>query len=91
VPPEPLTYEKMLAELHGLLGELVIVTVMVEIDGRDQPLAVLGGVLRRGAAADLSVMPGEPGVAMPFPGGESMIFTVAGDEHFGTAHPPRAP
>jgi hypothetical protein len=41
----------------------------------------MAGVLRRGSAADLSVMPGgQLGLVTPFPAGGSIIFTLAGTD-----------
>ncbi len=75
----PLSYDEMLSELQALAGRRVFVAVRIEVDGEEQPLAMLCGVLSYGPMADLSVIPEEPPVETPFPAGESVLLSVSGD------------
>ena len=70
-----LTYEELLSELHALIGQVVEVTVHGWNARRDERrlVAILGGRLAAGYAADFSA------IAAELPPGESVLFAVKPD------------
>jgi hypothetical protein len=70
-----LTYEELLSELHALIGHVVEVTVHGWNARRDERrlVAILGGRLAAGYAADFSA------IAAELPPGESVLFAVKPD------------
>jgi hypothetical protein len=76
MPEEPFSYEKMLAELLGLIGQEVFVAIDMRFDRQRRPLASLYE-LKRGEGDDLTF----EGVPIGYPPGEAILFYV-GDAYF---------
>ena len=67
-----LTYEEMLTELLGLIGQKVVVLIDMRFDRQRRPLASFHGVLKRGQLSDLTV----EGRPIGYPLGEAILFHV---------------
>jgi hypothetical protein len=77
-PQEPITYEQALSFLHGLLGQRVMVSTTLTMEGRSRLLSTLNGTLRRGRDTDLAQEFHDEGMPR-FPPGEAMVFEIGAD------------
>jgi hypothetical protein len=67
-----LTYEEMLAELLGLIGQEVVVVIDMRFDRQRRPLASFHGVLKGGELSGLTF----GGTPIGYPPGEAILLRV---------------